>query len=123
MHVCEIQGHDLEGNGSEKMPFKTTLKAIEQVQGDAKLVMAIRVRKNMEEGYQSIAKAAAKKTLKIYETNVRKAQKAAERAELDAAEAEKARLLEIAKLEEAKKVKLTLDTSLPPATFVRSKTC
>ena len=118
MHVCEIQGHDIEGNGSEKMPFKTTLKAVEAVNGDLQLTAAIRVRKTFEEGYQAIAKAAMKKALKIHEGNVRKAQKAAERAEQDAEEAQKQKELELARLEEAKKIVLEQDPALPPASFV-----
>ena len=61
VHVCEIQGHDSEGFGTEKMPFKTPLKAVEFVKADAQLCAAIKVRKNMEEGYQPIPKAALKK--------------------------------------------------------------
>lgn len=120
VHVCEIQGHDIEGNGTEKMPYKTTLKAVEAVKGDLQLTAAIRVRKNMEEGYQPIAKAAMKKALKIHEANVKKAQKAAERAEQDAVEAQKQKEAELARLEEAKKIVLEQDPSLPPASYVRS---
>lgn len=120
MHVCEVQGHDIEGNGSEKMPFKTPIKAVEAVKGDLTLVAAIKVRKAMAEGYQPIAKAAMKKVLKLHEGNLKKAQKAAERAEQDAIDAEKARVAELAKLEEAKSVVLELDPSLPTASKVCS---
>lgn len=118
VHVCEIQGHDSEGFGTEKMPFKTPLKAVEFVKADAQLCAAIKVRKNMEEGYQPIPKAALKKAIKGYEVNERKAQKAAEKALLDAAELEKAKAAELIKLEEAKSVILKQDASLPVASKV-----
>ncbi len=115
VHVCEIQGHDVEGFGTEKMPFKSVLKAVQILEGDADAVAKILVRKDMEQGFVLIAKAAVKKGLKLYEQGVKKAQKEAERMVSEAKEREAAKAAEIIKLEEAKKIILTQDQSLPVA--------
>lgn len=119
IHICEVQGHDTEGSGTEKMPYKTVLKAVQVLEGNADAVAKILVRKDMEEGFVVIAKSAVKKGLKLYETAVKKAQKEAERMVAEALEREAAKAAEMIKLEEAKKVVLTEDKSLPFAEKVR----
>ncbi|RKO85087.1 hypothetical protein BDK51DRAFT_28006, partial [Blyttiomyces helicus] len=112
LYVCELQGHDIEGDGSKKMPFATSLRALSSTPaGKADL----HVRKVLADGFQPIAKAAFKKAQKAWETEKKKAQKAAERAEAEARDAEKNAAAEAAKLEEAKKIVLELDASLPVA--------
>ncbi|KAJ8326978.1 hypothetical protein BDV3_000110 [Batrachochytrium dendrobatidis] len=110
--ICEVQGNDVQGNGSEKMPYKTLLKALE-VSGSEKV--SYFTRKVVSEGYQPTAKAAIKKAMKLHEANVKKLQKAAERAVTDAAEALKNAAAEAAKLEEARKIVLEEDRLLPAA--------
>jgi asparaginyl-tRNA synthetase len=122
IHVCEVQGHDTEGSGTEKMPYKTVLKAVQLLDGNADAVAKILVRKDMELGFVPIAKAAVKKGLKLYEQGVRKAQKEAERLVAEAAEREAAKAAEMIKLEEAKKIVLTEDASLPVAQKVGMNT-
>ncbi|KAJ3294493.1 hypothetical protein HK104_003531 [Borealophlyctis nickersoniae] len=116
IYVCEVQGHDVEGAGTEKMPYKSPLKALEKASGGQ---VDIRVRKTAEEGYQPIAKAALKKAQKLYDANQKKAQKAAERAAQEAADAEKNAAAEAAKLEEAKKIVLVNDKTLPEAKKIK----
>eukprot|EP00842_Homolaphlyctis_polyrhiza_P001118 jgi/Hompol1/2006/HPOL_005310-RA len=110
--ICEVQGHDTEGSGTEKMPFKTLLRAIEAA-GGAKANFV--VRKDLIEGFQPAAKAAIKKAVKMFEVNVKKAQKAAAAAAEAAAEALKNAAAEQARIEEAKKIVLVEDASLPAA--------
>ncbi|KAJ3054475.1 hypothetical protein HK097_001720 [Rhizophlyctis rosea] len=116
LYVCEVQGHDAEGAGTEKMPFRSPLRALEQVKGG---VVDIYVRKTSEEGYQPIAKAALKKAQKTFNENKKKAEKAAERAAQEAKDKEKNAAAEAAKLEAAKSVVLEEDKSLPAAKKIK----
>lgn len=119
VHVCEVQGHDIEGSGTEKMPYKTVLKAVQVLEGNVDAVAKIFVRKDMEQGFVPIAKAAVKKGMKLYEQGVKKAQKEAERLIAEAQEREAAKAAEMIKLEEAKKIILQEDKSLPAAEKIK----
>ncbi|KAJ3188325.1 hypothetical protein HDU85_005476 [Gaertneriomyces sp. JEL0708] len=115
MYVCEVTGQDASGDGSEKKPFQTSLKALEHGNGKAEIV----IRKAADQPYEPIAKAAMKKLQKLYDTNQRKAQKAAERAAADANSAQKNAEAEAARLEESKKVVLEQDKTLPEAIKIK----
>lgn len=110
--ICEVQGHDIEGNGTEKMPFRTLLKALEHAKGPK---ASFQVRKVITENYQPAAKAAVKKATKIYDANVKRAQKAAEKAAADEEERKKNDIAEQARIEESKNIVLQQDALLPPA--------
>ncbi|KAJ3413297.1 hypothetical protein HDV05_008214 [Chytridiales sp. JEL 0842] len=115
--VCELIGHDTEGTGTEKMPFKTPLKAMESVKGNDKC--PILIRKDHAEGYLPISGAALKKAKKTYEENERKKAKAEEKAKKDSEEAAKKAAETAKKLEEAKKIVLKLDDTLPAAVPIK----
>ena len=118
LHVCEIAGHDQEGIGSEKMPFRSPLRALESVNGDESVEIVIR--KDHVEGYQPISGAALKKTKKTLELNEKKKAKAAETA-MKVAETAAARAAEEAKkLDAAKAVVLVNDPALPAPTKVNT---
>ncbi len=114
MYVCEVQGSDETGTGIESLPFKTAVKVLEFINGNEENV-SILVRKSMEEGFQDISGAGLKKARKVYETNQRKAAKAAERAVADAEKSEKEAADEANRIENAKSIVLTQDASLPVA--------
>jgi asparaginyl-tRNA synthetase len=114
IYVCEVQGNDGEGFGTEKMPYKSLLKVLEVHKGNLEN-HEILVRKAILDPYASVAKAALKKAVKVYEVQVKKAQKELERATADKEKAEQNKLAEIAKLEEAKLIKLENDPSLATA--------
>ncbi|KAI9204373.1 uncharacterized protein BJ171DRAFT_424294 [Polychytrium aggregatum] len=116
-HVCDIQGDDIQGLGTIKLPFKTPLRALEVAQGAADV--SIVVRKTYEEGFVAISGAALKKARKTWENNEKKRLKAAEQSAKNAAEAEKQAAEEAARLEESKKIVLTVDESLPAAKKIR----
>jgi asparaginyl-tRNA synthetase len=120
LYVCEVQGRDGEGNGTEKMPFQTLQKAVAHVKGDVG-PWEFYVRKAILDPYEPAAKAGLKKAVKGYEIALKKAAKDAERAEQDKLNAEKNAAAEKAKLDEAKKVVLTQDTSLPVAKTIKLK--
>jgi asparaginyl-tRNA synthetase len=118
VYVCEVQGNDAEGFGTEKMPYKSLLKVLEVHKGNLEN-QEVLVRKEILEPYAPVAKAAMKKAVKAYEVQLKKAQKEAERALADKEKAEQSRLAEIAKLEEAKSIVLEQDVSLPTAKFIK----
>ncbi|TPX62575.1 asparagine---tRNA ligase [Powellomyces hirtus] len=109
VYVCEVQGDDAKGTGAEGAPFKTVLRAVEHATGGNAEIL---VRKTTEEGYQPAAKTALKKAQKLVEANLKKAEKAQKAAAADAA-------AEAAKLDEAKKVVLEQDKSLPAAKKIK----
>ncbi|KAJ3021238.1 hypothetical protein HKX48_008943 [Thoreauomyces humboldtii] len=107
LHVCEVNGNDASGSGSLDAPYKTLARALER-----STTSDILVRKTTEEGFQPVAKSALKKALKLHEGVQKKLQKASQSAAADAA-------AEAAKLEEAKKVVLVQDASLPAAQKIK----
>ncbi|KAH6565727.1 hypothetical protein BASA50_001527 [Batrachochytrium salamandrivorans] len=110
--ICEVQGDDVQGNGTEKMPFKTLIKAFEVAGTENASFFS---RKVISDGYQPTAKAAIKKVMKLHLGNVKKAQKAAQRAVSDAQEALNNAAAEAVELEESRKIVLEEDKSLPVA--------
>ncbi|KAJ3065224.1 hypothetical protein HDU98_011394 [Podochytrium sp. JEL0797] len=107
LHVCEVSGHDANGSGSEKMPFKTAVRAMQACSGadDVQLL----VRKDLVEGFKEISGAGKKKAKKLWEGEEKKKAKAEEMKAKEAAD-KLARAGEDAKrLEEAKNIKLVND--------------
>lgn len=92
------------------MPFKALLRVLEHVKGAP---VNIKVRKSFEEGFVDISGAALKKVRKLYDLNLKKAQKAAEKSIADAEKNAKQAEEEAARIEESKKIVLKPDLSLP----------
>src|SRR6478735_11051356 len=107
IYVDEEAGSDLpEIQGTEAAPFKTLLEAYYRHGAESEYQVK---KKDDEEGYKPAAKSALKKAVAYAAQQKKKAEAAAKRAEKDAQD-EAARL---AVLEEAKKLKITNDPSLP----------
>ncbi|KAH7200236.1 hypothetical protein DER44DRAFT_790009 [Fusarium oxysporum] len=107
IYVDEEAGSDLpEIQGTEAAPFKTLLEAYHRHGAESEYQVK---KKDDEEGYKPAAKSALKKAVAYAAQQKKKAEAAAKRAEKDAQD-EAARL---AVLEEAKKLKITNDPSLP----------
>ncbi|KAI8907142.1 hypothetical protein EDD86DRAFT_227703 [Gorgonomyces haynaldii] len=116
-YVCEVQGSDQEGLGTEKMPYKTLLKAVEKFKSERQYL----IRKDVKEGYQPAPKSALKKALKQADINEKKLLKQKERSEQESIEQQKQLEQTLKRLEEAKLVKLEVDPSLPVAKKCRIK--
>jgi asparaginyl-tRNA synthetase len=114
IYICENQGNDQQGNGSEKMPFQSLAKATAFVKGDLSLY-EILYRKEILDSYEPAPKTAIKKAVKNYQIQLKKDAKEAERLILEKQKALDNAAAEQAKLEEAKSIVLTQDTSLPKA--------
>ncbi|KAJ1547143.1 hypothetical protein HK096_004178 [Nowakowskiella sp. JEL0078] len=112
IYVCEISGDDNAGKGTKEAPFKTSVKAVESANGSTNL--NIKVRKALTDEYSDISLAGLKKAKRTFENNVKKADNAAKKASTPAPV-----LDETQKLEEAKKVILKLDESLPKASKIK----
>jgi asparaginyl-tRNA synthetase len=118
IYVCEKQGNNVDGQGTEKMPFQTLVKAVSTIGGETKQY-EIYLRKEILENYQLAPKAALKKAVNTFKADQKKAEKAAERSQKDKEEAEKNKASMEAKLESAKALKLVQDPSLPKAKFIK----
>lgn len=116
LYICEVQGSDAEGMGSEKMPFKTIAKALEVAKGAS--AHTFMVRKVVIENYTVAAKAAMKKAVKMYEVNLKKALKAQDRSAADADETLKQHEATQLRLEESKAILIEQDALLPAAKTV-----
>jgi asparaginyl-tRNA synthetase len=123
IHICEVQGDDTSGTGTAALPFLTCLRAVEFLTGTIPEGKSLLVRKSLETGYADIAGAALKKAKKGYEINLKKIQKAEERALVDAADSEKLAAEEAARIEKAKSVVLVMDETLSAAKTVKIDQC
>ncbi|KAJ3231673.1 hypothetical protein HDU78_007571, partial [Chytriomyces hyalinus] len=116
VHVCEVSGHDASGAGTEKMPFKTVLRALEATKGVGKSVV---VRKDLVEGFKPVSDSGLKKGMKLYDAAVKKRAKAEEIKAKEAAEKAARAGDDEKKLAEAKKIVLVNDESLGVAKKIK----
>jgi len=114
VYVDEKQGNDESGDGSEAKPFAATIKALASVQGGA-----CQIKMKTEDGWTDISGAGLKKAKKGYEGLVKKLEKQKEAEQKAAQNAAQASADEAKRLEEAKKIVLKPDPSLPAAKKVR----
>ncbi|OZJ04534.1 hypothetical protein BZG36_03993 [Bifiguratus adelaidae] len=114
-YVNEDKGSDAAGKGTQQEPFQTLLKAMETFGPDA----AIKVCKSGESDYQDASASALKKIKKKYEENQRKAKRLEEQRAKAEQEGQAKVEAEAQRIEEAKKVVLTQDASLPEATKIK----
>lgn len=114
IYVCEAQGRDLEGTGTEKMPFLSLQKAVAHVKGNVSEYDYL-VRKAILDPYEPAAKAGLKKAVKGYDLALKKAAKDAEKAIQDLSNAAEKAAAEQLKLDEARSVVLVQDQTLAPA--------
>lgn len=117
MYTSEKRGSDETGDGSEAKPFKSVLAALKQAEKEPWPQIFVDPKEKAEgqpnqEGYELIAKSQLKKIMKFF---LRDQHKSASLAVKDKEEAE-ARLKN---LEDAKKIVLEEDKSLPEALRIK----
>ncbi|OQV18390.1 Asparagine--tRNA ligase, cytoplasmic [Hypsibius exemplaris] len=114
LYVSEKSGSDESGDGSEGNPFKTALKAWHQggENGTAVFVEAADGGDAQKPKWQPISDSAVKKVKKLYQQDLKKAEKHAEKEKEDLARREK-------NLEEAKGIVISEDKSLPAAKQIK----
>lgn len=115
LYICEETGSDDSGQGTSESPLLTAVTALTKGAPQASILF----RKKVAEEYAALGTSALKKARKTIEINEKKAQKARE-AEAKSATLDQEKATKDAnRLEDSKKIVLTEDTSLPPATKVR----
>lgn len=111
LYTSEKKGSDEAGDGTEQNPFKTVLQAMRHA-GKEPFPSILVDAKEEEKLWEPIAKAQMKKQQKIWQ---REKNKSAEKDKKEAEDAEKREK----NLEEAKKIVLTEDSTLPPAKQIK----
>lgn len=116
LYSSEKHGSDETGDGSKEKPFKTTIFALKK-SGDIANFTDIYVDAKDEKGeekYELISKAQIKKIVKICEAEAKKEKQKKTKEAEDALRREK-------NLEEARKITITEDTTLPAARTIKIK--
>ncbi|CAF4964264.1 unnamed protein product [Rotaria sp. Silwood1] len=113
IYTSEKYGNDEEGDGSETKPFKTPLKAYRQY-GDTTMIIYIDSKDEYKGKWELLSKTQAKKIKIQYEEEKRKQERSHQQELEDAQRREE-------KLEEAKKIIIKEDPSLPPAEIIKIK--
>jgi asparaginyl-tRNA synthetase len=116
VHVDDKAGSDATGSGSPESPYQSLAFAILTRGADAKFL----TRSDPDKNYEEVTPSALKKGKKSAQILEGKKKKEEERASRDQKEAEEAKERLEKKLQESKAIKLTEDSSLPPAKKVRS---
>lgn len=112
IYTSEKEGSDESGDGSAQKPFKTVMQALRITDGEEPLPQIMVDGKADGERYEKLAKAQLKKVTKIYAQEKKKSE------DREKKEAEKAQQRE-KNLEEAKKITIKEDESLPKATRIQ----
>ncbi|XP_078376612.1 asparagine--tRNA ligase, cytoplasmic-like isoform X2 [Oculina patagonica] len=112
IYTSEKEGNDDSGDGSAQKPFKTVMQALRITEGEEPLPQIMVDSKAEGEKYEKLAKAQLKKVTKIYAQEKKKSE------DREKKEAEKAQQRE-KNLEEAKKITIKEDESLPKAKRIR----
>lgn len=114
LYTSEKEGNDESGDGSLQKPFKTVMRALLAAEGAEPQPQIMVDGKEEAERYEKLAKAQLKKVTKLYAQEKKKSE------DRDKKEAEKAQQRE-KNLEEAKKIKIKEDETLPQAKRIRIK--
>jgi len=117
LYTSEARGSDEAGEGTYKVPYKTILQAMRRHGKEPFPVIYQDPKPDSEAAksgqlYEVVAKSQLKKMTKLFQQEMRKAAEKAKR-DAEAAEAQAKRA------EEAKKVTVTQDPSLPDATTIK----
>lgn len=121
IYTSETSGNDEAGEGTYRVPFKSVMKAMKHAKTEPFPPIYVDVKPDSDAAksgarYELIAKAQLKKVTKLWQQEVKKEEKR-EKAEK---EAEEARLK---RAEEAKKITISMDTSLPEPKKIKLRDC
>jgi len=121
LYTSETRGSDEGGEGTYRVPFKTVMKAMKHAKAEPFPPIYVDVKADSEAAksgakYELIAKAQLKKVTKLWQQEVKKEEKR-EKAEKEAEEAK------LKRAEEARKVTISMDSSLPEAKKIKLRDC
>lgn len=113
LYTSEKRGSDETGDGTEKNPFKTIISAMKHAGKEPFPKIYVDAKDEKSEGlFEVAAKSQLKKIQKLWQQEVKKAEKNSKREEEDALKREQ-------NMEEAKKIKIEEDPSWPVAKRIR----
>lgn len=112
IYISEKKGSDEDGDGSEAKPFKSVLQAMRSAGKEPFPVMYVDAKDDSDQKWAEVSQSQLKKNKKIWEKEQRVTKEKA------AKEAEDAKRRE-ENLEEAKKITIEEDTTLPPAKKIK----
>lgn len=112
IYTSEKNGNDETGDGTEAKPYKTVLQAMRHAKSEPFPQIMVDVKDAEKSGFEVIAKAQLKKMTKLFGQEKRKAEDREKREAEKAAQHEK-------NLEEAKKIIIEEDKSLPIAKRIK----
>lgn len=116
LFTSETNGSDESGDGSEDKPFKSILQAMKfWNKGEPFPVIYVDAKDNTKK-WETAAKSQIKKITKLYYKETRKADDTQKKEEEDALRREK-------NLEEAKKIIIEMDATLPDAKVIKIRSC
>ncbi|XP_057365804.1 asparagine--tRNA ligase, cytoplasmic-like [Daphnia carinata] len=110
-YTSEKNGSDEHGNGTQEKPFKTVLEALRRA-GQEPFPAIFVDGKSEDKKYEPASASSMKKMIKVFKAEQKKTN---EKAKKEAEDAEK----RVKNLEEAKKIVIKEDSSLPPAQLAK----
>ncbi|OLL23270.1 putative asparagine--tRNA ligase, cytoplasmic [Neolecta irregularis DAH-3] len=113
--VDEVAGSDDSGTGSRTAPYQSASKVIE-IHGDD---VKIQIKRAGEVDFIEITASALKKAKKTADGNLKKARKAEEKRITDEGKTANAQVDELRRLEDAKRIVIVQDSSLPAAKKIK----
>jgi len=121
VYTSETRGSDEAGEGTYRVPFKTVMKAMKHAKSEPFPPIYVDVKADSEAAktgakFELIAKAQLKKMTKLWQQEVKKEEKR-EKAEKEAEEAK------LKRAEEARKITISMDPSLPDAKRIKLRDC
>ncbi|XP_018019674.1 asparagine--tRNA ligase, cytoplasmic isoform X2 [Hyalella azteca] len=111
VYVSELHGDDEHGDGSETKPYKTALRACKDYKTEPLPSIMVDA-KEKDQKFEPIAKSQLKKITKLWKDDLKKQEARRRKEEEDAKQRAGA-------LEEAAKVTICEDISLPPAKLIK----
>lgn len=112
IYTSESHGCDESGSGTEEKPFKTILQAMRKAGSEPFPTIYVDAKEEEGKKYEVIAKSQLKKQTKLWKDEVKKREARENKEKEDAAKRQVA-------IEEAKKITITEDSSLPSATPIK----
>ncbi|XP_014663965.1 PREDICTED: asparagine--tRNA ligase, cytoplasmic-like isoform X2 [Priapulus caudatus] len=112
LYTSDIAGCDETGNGTEAKPFKTVLKAMLHVGKEPFPAIHVNVKIDGMNTFTPVSQSQLKKAKKLFQQELKKIEKKAQKEAEDAERREK-------NLEEAKKIVIKEDASLPTAMEIK----
>eukprot|EP00118_Oscarella_pearsei_P029188 m.3877 g.3877 ORF g.3877 m.3877 type:complete len:564 (+) comp9904_c0_seq1:79-1770(+) len=115
VYTSEKEGSDETGDGTESKAFKTIIQAMRSIGSEPFPTIFVDSKKPEEQKWEVVSQAQLKKQKKLWEAEKRKQAKKADQDETKSKQEAEDAERHAKNLEEAKKIKIEIDASLPAA--------